>query len=344
MLEILKNVGIGTPHEYSHNQVYASSLPPRKSIQINIEQKSNLQYNKNIWYDKIGICYKLIDNNLIITAKDFFPETIVDYINALPNNLNIILSIMTRPNEMAGLNMLCSLLSRTSLNKSIILDISNLKMGIGCSLEIENLPTNVKISNCVNISNGKEDNPFFGENSFDWWALHCIENNFKILLSKLTENAKKRAEDLRKIAYNFYRFVPENIKSSNSKVKCDFVYKWCCANIHYDFEGTMPDGSFNFNRRDTQDPIVTFNRRKGVCAGRSRLLKVLLNNYYMKTPIFLVRGLAGIQQHEWNELIADDGESIVFDISKMPNLSSVNHDDYLLSKFYMVNKNTQKIK
>ena len=342
MLEILKNIGKGTPHEYSHDRVY-TLIPSRKTLTTNANKTPDKHYEKNIWYDKLGVRYSLINNSLIINAQDFLPETIVDYINSIPNNLNlnIIISINSRPNEVAGFNMLCDSLSRIPSNKEIILDISNLKMGIGCSLEIENLPTNVKISNCIDIVKGKEEIPFFGENSFDWWSLHCDDSNFKILLSKLTDNARVRAEDFRRIAFNFYRFTPDSIKSSSNEVKCEFAYKWCCSNIQYDNDGTMPDGSFNYSRRDTQDPIVTFNRRKGVCAGRARLLKLLLNNYYMKTPLFLVRGMAGRLQHEWNELITEDGKSIFYDISKQENLCRDSHDDYLLSKFYLNNKKTK---
>ena len=161
---------------------------------------------------------------------------------------------------------------------------------------------------------------------------------FEILLRKLTDNARVRAENFRRIAFNFYRFTPDNIKNASDKVKCEFAYKWCRSNIKYDNEGTRPDGSFNYSRRDTQDPIVTFNRRKGVCAGRARLLKLLLNNYYMKTPVFLVHGMAGRLEHDWNELITDDGKSIFYDISQEKNISRDIHDDYQLSKFYLNNK------
>ena len=162
MLEILKSIGNGTPHEYSHDQVY-TPISPRKTLPTNASKTPNKHYEKNIWYDKMGVRYSLINNSLIISARDFLPETIIDYINSIPNhlNVNIIISINSRPNEVVGFNMLCDSLARIPSNKEIILDISNLKMGIGCSLEIENLPTNVKISNCIDIAKGKEEIPFF---------------------------------------------------------------------------------------------------------------------------------------------------------------------------------------
>lgn len=345
MLEILKSIGKGTSHEYSHDR-FCPALPPRKSLTPNVNKTPNIIHCDSIWYDKMGVCYKLINNSLFISANDFLPETIVDYINSIPNNLNlnIIISINSRPNEVAGFNMLCNALSRIPSNKEITLNIGELRTGIGCSLEIENLPPNVKISNCIDIDKGKEERPFFGENSFDWWALHCDESNFKILLSKLTDSARVRAENLRRIAFNFYKFTPDSIKSANDEVKCKFAYEWCCANIQYDLEGTMPDGTLNYSRRDTQDPIVTFNKGKGICAGRASLLKLLLNNYYMKTPVFLVHGMAGRLQHVWNELITADGKSIFFDISKSKNLSRDIHDDYLLSKVYLDKKKTENIR
>lgn len=334
MLDILKSIGACTDHEYSHDQILRS-LPPRKNDTQNNEKRVTV--DENIWFDKIGIRYCLSNNNLFISAKEQIPESIIDYINAIPNNLDIkvIITIDANVNEVAGFNALCSALTYKKCNKEIILNVSDLRFGLGCTLEIDKLPMNVKISNCIDLTKRCELQSFYGENSFDWWALHCSDENFKILISKLTDVAKKRAMNLRKIAYNFYRSLPDAIKKANNKEKCDFVYEWCCRNISYDTSGTIGDGSLNYDRRDTQDPIVTFNKRKGVCAGRARLLKVLLNNCYMKVPIFLVHGMAGKLQHEWNELITDDGKSIFYDISKMPNLSNDFHDDYLLSKIFM---------
>lgn len=63
--------------------------------------------------------------------------------------------------------------------------------------------------------------------------------------------------------------------------KIKVIYNWCCENIAYYVTVIKSDSSLKRDRKDSQDPIFTFNIRKGVCEGRTRLLKVLLNNYYM---------------------------------------------------------------
>lgn len=340
MIKILKSIGNGTAHEYSGDLII-KSLPSRRGEIINFSTSLDEKRIENIWYDKLGIRYSLIENVLIIENKDFFPETIVEYINSIPDalNLNIVMKINTRANEVAGFNMLCDTLSSVSTKRNIILDMSDLKFGDGVAFDVERLPFNVKITNVINNNSKKEEKYFWGENSLDWWLLNCNDEKFGFFYSKLTNKAQIRAAELRKIALNFYRFVPNSIKHSNNiRVKSDFVYEWCCKTIEYDNEGTLSDGSFNYNRRDTQDPIVTFYRRKGVCAGRARLLKVLLNNYYMHCPCFLIRGMAGGLQHEWNEVIDEQGVSIDYDISKSENNHHDLHDDYELSKFYLKNR------
>lgn len=334
MLDILKSVGKNTPHEYARDLVIAPM--PRKRGD-NRPVTSGIKIDRTIWYDKMGICYKLINDTLCITTNGLFPESIVDYINSIPNNMNIkiVMRLFIGSNEVAGFNMLCDMLARIPTNKLITLDISDFKIGVGCDLAFERLPSNVKISNCIDSSLGEEQNPFYGNNSFDWWTLHCDDASYNVLLTKLAPVARKRAMDLRNIAFNFYRYTPESIKNASIKEKCDFVYGWCCEHIQYDFGGTMTDGSFNYDRRDTQDPIATYQRRKGVCVGRATLLKLLLNNYYMKTPIFLVDGTTGRLQHTWNELILEDGSSIIYDISHQSNLIGRVHDDYELSKYYV---------
>ena len=107
--------------------------------------------NKNIWYDKQRIKYSLKRNTLTITSNDYFSETIIDYINAIPANLNldIILEINTSLNETAGFNMLCDAFSRIPTNREVILNITNMRFGNGVALNIESLPSNVKVSNVI---------------------------------------------------------------------------------------------------------------------------------------------------------------------------------------------------
>ena len=336
MLKLLKSIGNGTEHEYQTDEIVALSLPPRRSSKNTTFTHPRTESNKNIWYDKQRIKYSLKRNTLTITSNDYFSETIIDYINAIPANLNldIILEINTSLNETAGFNMLCDAFSRIPTNREVILNITNMRFGNGVALNIESLPSNVKVSNVID-NKEQQELPFYGDNSFDYWILNCNDRDYETVISKLTPKSRQRAIKLRNIAFNFYRFVPEEIKKASIKEKSDYTYHWCCQNIEYDFGGTMPDGSFNYERRDTQDPIMTFERRKGVCAGRAALLKILLNNYYMRVPCFLTLGMAENLQHEWNEVIDENGAVFEYDISKQRNKTRKFHDDFEMTKPYL---------
>ena len=341
-LDILKNAGENTPHKFFQHLVNPE-LPPRRGKNASFSlQKQIIQ---NVWYDQCGINYSYLqENNILrICAMEFFPETIVDYINSIPSSLktNIVLEIRCGSMETAGFNMLCDLLSRLKTSRSIIIDMSNMKFGYGTTLDIEKLPHNVKISNVINAK-GKEDD-FYSENSVDWWGLNLNDADFEIYMSKMTLAAAKRALELRKIAHFVYEHLKVfGIDNLSITEKTQLVYDWCqgkfdnsVGKIFYDTESTLADGSLNINCRYSQDPIETFKRKKGVCAGRARLLKVILNNYYMKVPCFLVKGMAGRLQHEWNEIIDENGHSIFFDLSEQSNLHRINHEDYNLSRRFL---------
>ncbi len=338
MLEILKTIGRGTVHELSR---YQTAMPRRREQGASVNE---MPYDPNYWYDKLGISYKIASHTLIITARDYFPDSIVDYINAIPPevNLNIALVINSHDNEMAGFNMLCGALKNVRPYHPITISLTELYFGGCCSLEVEDLPDNVKISNCLSEYTGEEIDPFYGENSFDWWALNCDDDTYRMLLGKLAPVAKKRAHDLRKIAYDFYCSVPESIRRASNDVKCAYAFRWCTQNIPYDTTAIRSDGNLAPGRHDSQDPIMTFRRRTGVCAGRACLLKTLLNNYYMRVPVFLVTGMSGRLPHEWNEFINDKGTSVKYDLSRMTNTSEDDHRDYSLSENHLREKRTPK--
>ena len=342
MLEVLKQIGNGTPHQFS-TYLIVPSLPNRNG------KKSDMSYREfsNVWFDIHQIKYSFLNGNLLIQSCDFFPESIVEYINSIPNNFNgcIILEIISSHNETAGLNMLFDSLSRLKTNHEILINLSDTCIGEGVSLEYSHLPSNVKITSLLDRTLLKEGDCFGNNCFFEYWAMNIDDNEFNVLLSKLSLKSRERIQRLREIPFNFYQFMPDVIKnSSDIKLKSDYIYQWCCQNISYDFSGTMPDGSFNFARKDTQDAIITFERRKGVCAGRAKLFKLLTNNYYMKIPCFIVDGMAGNLQHEWNEVILENGECLFYDISKQRNLHHFNHFDYKISKPYLEDKKYKLIR
>ncbi len=335
MISKIKEIGKGTIYEFANHRI-ETPLPDRNK---NLENNS-VKIIDNEWYDKSGNYYKLLDNILFITANDYFPEdgfSIINYINQLPKGFTVVLKIKSKPNNVAGYNMLFNRLSVFPVNKNVIIDISKFSFSEKITLNIGKLPNNVKITSLLN--NTIEERDEFSNESFESWALNCNNEDFELLITKLTFRTAERISKLREIALNFYRFLPVKIKNGTNSEKIEFTYRWCCDNIAYDETALKPDRSLRWDRKDSQDPLFTFNRREGVCEGRARLLKVLLNNFYMRVPCFLVKGKSGNLQHTWNEAILNDGSIIDVDISKRIDRVAWNHDEL---SYFDDGENSQK--
>ena len=326
MVDSLKQIGKGTTYAFK-NQAIFTPLPSRNGDRRVVETIID-----NEWYDKGGVRYKLSNDKLYMSVNNCFPNdgySIIDYINDIPANLNItiVLKIKSKPNEIAGLNMLFNLFCNYPTNRNVVIDITDMEFGEKVSLDIDNLPDNIKISSL--IDRNLNENYIVSNQSFESWAMNSNEENFDLLVSKLTDNTRKRLIRMREICSNFYRVIPDNIKKANIKEKSLFAYNWCCRNIKYDISATNSDGTLKHDRKDSQDPIITFDKRMGVCEGRARLLKLLLNNYYMKVSCFLVKGMSSRLQHTWNEIILEDGSILDLDISKQDNRIADNHREII---------------
>lgn len=331
MLDFLKTIGKGTTYEFCKHALF-TPLPKRNSKNM-IPLKKVID---NAWYDKSDIYYKLVNNVLYIVANNYFPNegfSIVDYINKIPENsgLTIMLKIKSKSNETSGFNMLCNLLSTNVTTQKIIIDITEMEFCEKVSLDIDALPNNVKITSL--IDHNLNENYIFSNQSFESWSMNTNDKNFELLLSKLTVKTRERIIRMREICSNFYRFLSNDIRNASNREKALFAYNWCCSNIKYDNSATNEDGYLKNERKDSQDPIITFDNKMGVCEGRARLFKLLLNNNYMNVPCFLVKGTVKergrILPHTWNEIVLEDGTIIDLDISKQRNRTANNHDELI---------------
>lgn len=352
ILDILKKAGANTPHQFAGN-IIERSLPPRRD-QV-VKTPSTIKVLENQWRDQLEIRYEYLEEYRIleIFPTNSFPDSIVSYINNIPDEVNIIIYLWFhfRNNVVTEFNMICDALSRIKTTKPIIINTSHTLFGCDVVLDIFDLPENVKITNvCYEIGAGN----YYGENSLDWWGLNLSDEQFQIFVSKLTLEAATRAIELRKIAHSTYLYLQKfGIDNLTIKEKAQLVYNWCKGTIDngkgrisYDFGSTLPDGRLKDNCRYSQDPIATFKRKKGVCAGRARLLKAMLNNYYMRVPCFLVDGMAGNLQHEWNEIIDENGNSSFIDLSEQRNLRVTLRKESEFSRlsFYHKNLNVSSIR
>jgi hypothetical protein len=149
---------------------------------------------------------------------------------------------------------------------------------------------------------------------------------------------------MREICFNFYRRTPQQLKNASNLEKTVYAYKWIGANIGYDFSANNIDGSIKADRLDSQDPIFTLEHRKGTSVGKSRALKLFLNNFYMKVPCFLVNGKVGDKEHTWNEILLEDDTSVEFDLSNQNNKQTTNHNELTIYNDSLNNEYTKRLK
>lgn len=292
------------------------------------------------WNDQCGLKYKLLDNMTLIISGDISSEitdTLIDNINSLPYYVReVIINVKASANDVASFNALFDSLADIRTNRIIILSLNrfNMKFGSCVKLNYKNLPDNVKITNLFDNWTEAGEFEYCEANDFDWWALRLNDVDYRVLLSKLTPNARKRATEMRNIAKSFYDKYP-HLRNLNAQEKMDFAYDWCLKNIGFELAATTDTG-LKPGCEYSQDPIMTFKRKTGVCAGRSGLLKVILNNYYLKCPCFLTQGilLASTpdknKYHVWNELRDINGVSY-YDLS-FKNLNGVDENEIIKRK------------
>lgn len=270
----------------------------------------------NEYYYKDGVYLSLKEDILYFYADSFqcFDESIIDYINSLSNQVNIVVFRgKAEQNETASFNMFCDLLTRYSCNKRIVVDVGEnaLTFGQGADLYFEDLPEYVKLSNVYDFIGS---NIYIGKNSFDWWCLNLSEERFNKLLTKVTPLTRDRMLKLDYLAKEAKRLFYSQTLHLDSKDKMDYVFAWFRKNIGLDKKAIKPGGGIKSGHSYSQDQYQTYKRKLGVCAGRARLLKTMLNNRYMKVPCFVVSGYGLGDMHEWNALLVGD-EVLYYDLS-----------------------------
>ena len=167
------------------------------------------------------------------------------------------------------------------------------------------------------------------ENNFklDFWVMNINENDFDILLQKTTPVTRRRLLIARNYIKEFYREMPFDIKNSDSiRVKTDYIFNWLSKNVPYDWSA-VSNFRLKSDRFDAMDHVSTILHGKGVCAGRSTLFKILANNYFLKIPCYVVLGMAGDLNHELNEVILENGESVFYDLSNQSNKKATSFQD-----------------
>ena len=287
-------------------------------------QNSVLPARKNDWFDKYGLIHKLQNNTYSIIFNSQVNESVfknlVNHLNAVPKcNVNIICDI-------DKINAYLNWFKKYTLNKNIRIIIQrssphNSKlMKFSSTLDLKNLPSNVKVDILSNS----------WVYALESWSLWQKDTDFQAILPSLGYNLKERMLEARRIVRDFYEKYQYELRGKSILERADFVFNWCLRNTSFADEETNSNGSLKSNSRsEVSDYIGTLKIKKGVCAGRSELLRMLLNNKYIQVPCYCVGGMHGDLQHQWVEVFDENNNKYYYDLSyKLMRFNGDLHDIY----------------
>lgn len=215
--------------------------------------------------------------------------------------------------ESVCLDMLMQQISQISDN-NITLYVNKCMIDYNACLPFNILSKNTKIMFFDSVIYGS---------GFNDYLMNCNDVIFNQAVNKLLdENNKNRIIEERRIRDEFLKYILSesekrniNIDKWSNKKKMDFFYKVIQDNYPYDMsitnnghwtlESTIKGGT----------AYAVYQRGKGICEGRSKLLKIVTNNKQIKLPCYIVEGNYGNDGHVWNEIITEDGNVLEYDLS-----------------------------
>lgn len=238
-----------------------------------------------------------LDRNLIEILRQRIDVPIVLNYDGTLDNFNELLSELSQP---------------LVFNPTEIRLNDNVKIPKNAVLKFKDLRENVKINI---VSEAMKDSK-----ELNSWCLNLSDDDFKNLYGKIAvrEQARMLCEQ-RELAKQVYLFLSQTIDFSRMTAteKMDYMFNWVENGISYDVGLIQADGNYrdDVDRSLGYDPYKVFVRGKGVCSGRSRLLKILLNNPYMGVNCYTANGYSDKLEHEWNEFIDESGSVYAYDLS-----------------------------
>ena len=240
-------------------------------------------------------------------------QIIIDLNNSVlsAEALNI---IYKNPNKKINIHFISGTDTQLSLLFEQLADFNNeISVNIlNCSIDYSTILPWDRLGNNVHV--------WFGNaTSFYYYLLNLYNELFNgieekgILNSDTITSLKREREILNK--FNRMLKTKKNLLGAPNKVKMDYLYDYIKSNYPYDFDIVGRRGEYVFETEQGATIEGTFTRGKGVCTGRSKLLRAITNSRLMEVPCYLASGDHGNLGHAWNEFIDDNGEVLEYDLS-----------------------------
>lgn len=211
------------------------------------------------------------------------------------------------------LNSMLSKIKKINNKSDMLININKtVLIGSKVLLDLDDLSDNIKLN--VLPNEGIKNGEFYN------WFINLNEKDFNVIKNHISpEIVKLSIIEERIVCKDFYDKLSKyyDLSLMSRRRKMDLVFDIIRNNVKYDKSMVAPDGSFrtDVDRSVVVDPVKVYRGKKGVCYGRSRLVKLLLNNSYMNVECYVAECIANGYEHEWNEFIDDDGLVYSYDLS-----------------------------
>ena len=164
-----------------------------------------------------------------------------------------------------------------------------------------------------------QDEPEFGS-SFNKYVTNLLGleyNHFLLHIDKSIADRLNKERDIQiKLLQRIKReALTKDISCYSKDNLMMIIFDFIKSEFPYDNSITNSDGSAGENTYLGSTAYGTYDRGKGVCTGRSKLIKLVATNPEINLPCYLASGKHGRLQHEWNEYLTEKGELVEFDAS-----------------------------
>lgn len=258
-----------------------------------------------------------------ITILDNEDNDLIGLLNILNKykDFNVEIRNITKLSE---LNKICSLLGSYDYSGKVTINLLSRVTG---NSSIEGLSNN-KYINLESLPSYAKIKGFYENNKqsdFSSWA-HNLNINDKItLMGCLTEGDKNLFAKQERVIKAFYNeFIKEypNIMLLGEKERFETAFMYVMSEFKYNFGCLANDGYLSDDGYYANDAVETYERRSGVCGGRSNLLTLVTNNSLLRCNSATVDGRIepsnnypnGLD-HSWNVFICNNGRAYYYDLS-----------------------------